>query len=207
MFTGLMASMDDDSDKLYRDRKKKLLSSLGRRVVELGPGTGLNLRFLDRGTEWIGIEPNPAMHSRILQRAEGLELTIDLRSTTLERSGLDDGSADAVVSTMVLCSVASVETLLSQVLRVLKPGGRFVFLEHVADRPGSFRRLVQKTMPYTPWRYFSDGCDPGRDIGDAIRAAGFERVECESYLQDGTGLILAINRPHIAGFAFKGARG
>ena len=116
---------------------------------------------------------------------------------------IEDESVDVVISTLVLCSVGDLEETLREVLRVLRPGGRFVFLEHVADRPWTLRFAVQRVVPYTPWWYFSDGCNPGRRISAAIRNAGFAAVEVHDYMQEGPGIILVINRPHIYGTATK----
>ena len=205
LFAGFMARNDALSDALYAERKSALLGGLTGSVLEIGPGTGVNLRFFDPGIDWIGIEPNVAMHPHLQAKAAALGMTCRLETGLSERLSVADASIDTVVSTQVLCSVTDVVATLREVLRVLKPGGRFVFLEHVADRPGTLRHAVQKIVPYTPWRFFSDGCDPGRRIGDTIRAAGFATVEMESFLQPGPGLIMAINRPHIAGWAAKAA--
>ncbi len=71
------------------------------------------------------------------------------------------------------------------------------------DHEYTLRRTVQKVAPYTPWRYFSDGCNPDRDIGTAINQAGFSQVQLERYMQAGEGLILEVNSPHIYGTATK----
>lgn len=203
LFARLMAGMDETSDAIYRERKTALLAPLRGTVVEIGPGTGVNLRFLDPSVHWIGLEPNREMHPHLRERARQLDREIDLRGALLGDAGLEAASVDAVISTLVLCSVPSVSALLAEILAVLRPGGSFVFLEHVVDRPGTIRRWVQRAAPWTPWRFFSDGCDPGREIGAEIRAAGFSRVEFESYLQAGPGLVLAVNRPHICGKALR----
>lgn len=203
LFASLMAGLDETSLGMYQERKTRLLSPLRGTIVEIGPGTGVNLQFLNSDVQWIGMEPNRAMHPHIQGKARKLNLSIEIRTDTLGDSGITPGTVDVVISTLVLCSVPSVSEVLQEVLNVLKPGGTFAFLEHVGDRPLTLRRFIQKTAPFTPWRYFSDGCHPGRDIGDFINHAGFSKVEFESYMQEGPGLILAVNRPHICGFAIK----
>ncbi len=207
LFARFMAGADDLSHELYGARKADLLGSLDGRVLEIGPGTGVNFRYLGAGPSWVGVEPNEAMHGHLRAEAERLGLDVDLRTGISERLGVDAGSFDAVVSTLVLCSVGDLDATLGEIRRVLKPGGKFVFLEHVADRPWSFRWIVQKLVVFTPWRYFSDGCNPGRDIGRAIELAGFDTVDCHRYMQEGAGIILAINRPHIWGMAIKAPGG
>ncbi len=203
LFARFMAGQDAESFERYRDRKEKLLGDLEGSVLEIGPGTGVNLQFYRDGVHWIGIEPNPAMHTDLGEKAAALGLDIEIVDSTLEDSRIEENSVDAVVSTLVLCSVPDVAGLLSGIRRVLRPGGQFVFLEHVVDRPWTLRRLIQRAAPYTPWRYFSDGCNPGRDIGSQIRAAGFAQVNLESYMETGTGIIRVVTRPHIAGVAVK----
>ena len=198
-----MASEDERSHELYKDKKSELLGQLSGTVLEIGPGTGVNLQFLKQEVEWIGIEPNTAMHPYLMEKVARLGMKVQLRTGLAEGLGVQQQSVDAVISTLVLCSVSSVSETLNEVVRVLKPGGRFVFIEHVADQPGTLRRWVQRSLPYSPWRYFSDGCNPGRDIGSEIDAAGFSQVSRQAYHQEGEGIILAINRPHIYGVAIK----
>lgn len=198
-----MAGEDKLSHELYANRKQALFEGLSGRILEIGPGTGVNLQFFDRGIEWIGIEPNEAMHPYLHDKAKSLGLDVRLETGMSEQIQVADDSIDVVISTLVLCSVENVSKTLAEIMRVLKPGGRFIFLEHVADRPGTLRYAVQKIVPFTPWRYFSDGCNPGRRIGDAIKQAGFSSVDLLEYMQPGPGIIIAINRPHIQGVAVK----
>ena len=201
LFARFMAGTDEQSHAMYRERKEALFGDLRGTVVELGAGTGVNLPFLAPDVRFVAIEPNPAMHEHLRERAHATGHSVEILAEPLERAGIADESVDAVISTLVLCSVPSVEASLRDIRRVLRPGGRFVFLEHVVDRPWTFRRAVQRVAPYTPWRYFSDGCDPGRDIASAIENAGFARIDMERYPQQGPGWVLAVNRPHIAGVA------
>ena len=200
-----MAKDDALSDELYAEKKKLLFGNLTGRVLEIGPGTGVNLLFLKNNMEWIGIEPNEAMHPYLRSKAEKLGIDVRLETGMSEKIQVPENSIDSVISTLVLCSVGDLSATLKEIMRVLKPGGRFVFLEHVADKPWTLRLVVQKIVPFTPWRYFSDGCDPGRRISDAIQNAGFVEVEVQDYLQEGPGIVLAINRPHIFGTATKAA--
>ncbi len=201
LFARFMAGTDEQSHAMYRARKEALFGGLRGTILELGAGTGVNLPFLANDVRFVAIEPNPAMHAHLRERARETGHAVEIVTEPLERAGIADGSVDAVISTLVLCSVPSVEATLREVRRILRPGGRFVFLEHVVDRPWTFRRAVQRVAPYTPWRYFSDGCDPGRDIAGAIERVGFSRVAIEHYRQEGPGWVLAVNRPHIAGVA------
>ena len=124
--------------------KTPLLGELRGTVLEIGPGTGVNLSFYDPSVTWIGIEPNRAMHPSLREKAEALGLSIELRDAPLAEDNSASDSVDAVVSTLVLCSLPDMADTLMQIQRVLKPGGTYAFIEHVADRgargAGSFRR-------------------------------------------------------------------
>lgn len=109
-----------------------------------------------------------------------------------------DNSIDAVVSTLVLCSVEDLEGTLQEILRVLKPGGRFYFLEHVAAPQGTWlRRMQQWIRPV--WKKLGDGCRPDRETWVALEQAGFEQVEYQRF----SAPVPAIVRPQIIGVAMK----
>ncbi len=203
LFAKLMAGEDERNHEMYQEKKVELLSEIRGRVLELGPGTGVNLSFFPKDIEWIGVEPNPAMYPYLTEKANQLGLPVQFCEGISRGDGIQDDSFDFAVSTLVLCSVDDIDTILENIRRVLKPGARFLFIEHVVDPDSSLRRSVQKFVPYTPWRYFSDGCNPGRDIGRHIKDAGFSAVECHPYLQDGAGIINWVNKPHIWGYAVK----
>ena len=173
-FAEFMAKDDELSYLQYKDKKEQLFSEIKGKVVEIGPGTGVNLRFFPKNIHWIGIEPNEEMFPYLDKEAKKQDIAVELLTGNAERTGLADNSVDYVISTIVLCSVENVEVTLKEVLRILKPGGKYIFLEHQADHPWTVRWIVQNIVPYTPWRYFSDGCTPGRQLGKAIENAGFD---------------------------------
>src|SRR5262249_26422713 len=152
-------------------------------VVELGPGTGINLPYFPRGVRWTGVEPNPYLRSRLRERAAGLGMAVAVQPGTAECSGLPDGAADAVVATLVLCSVEDVRAALAGVRRRLRPGGRFVFLEHVAAPPGSRLRRVQGALRPL-WATVSDGCHPDRETWAEIERAGFSGLRYDRFRID-----------------------
>jgi ubiquinone/menaquinone biosynthesis C-methylase UbiE len=108
-----------------------------------------------------------------------------------------DESIDAVLSTLVLCSVSGLDGALQEILRVLKPGGRFFFLEHVGAAPGSWLRRVQRWIK-PAWRAAGDGCEPDREIHRNVEAAGFREVRLERFH-----VPIPLVSPHIAGVAEK----
>ncbi len=184
-------------ERAVEDRKRELLGPLRGRVVEIGPGVGANLRFYAPGVEWIGIEPNPFMEQRLRDEAARLGREVEVRRDAAETLPFPDGSVDAVVSTLVLCSVSDPAAALAEVCRVLKPTGRFIFIEHVAAPPGTrLRRLQRWIRPL--WRFAADGCEPDRETWRTIEQAGFDDVALEHFRAPA-----GVVAPHIAGWAVR----
>jgi ubiquinone/menaquinone biosynthesis C-methylase UbiE len=178
--------------------KRSLLGNLQGRILEIGPGAGANLSYYPTDIHWIGVEPNPFMHSYIHQEAErhGLKKkNIELHGERAEKLPVEDSSIDTVVSTYVLCSVADIDATLKDIQRVLKPGGTFVFIEHVAAPHSTCTRTVQDGI--TPiWKTLFDHCHPNRETWMCLEDAGFESVRYQSFR-----LSVPIVSPHIAGVA------
>jgi ubiquinone/menaquinone biosynthesis C-methylase UbiE len=137
------------------------------------------------------------MEQHLRREAQWLGMKVELREGTAETLPAGDSSADVVICTLVLCSVVDQRQALSEVLRVLKPGGRFLFIEHVAAEPGtSLRRWQRWIKPL--WRKMGDGCEPDRETRAALERAGFAKLEVEEFAAP-----VPIFRPHIAGSAVK----
>ncbi|WP_038058767.1 methyltransferase domain-containing protein [Thermus amyloliquefaciens] len=197
LFAALLPALSRGHVGLSEPWRKKLLRSLAGKVLEVGPGTGVNLAYLPDGVYWIGLEPNPYFHPH-LQRALGLRgLPGEVLLGQAEAIPLPEGSVEAVVATLVLCSVADPRRALAEIQRVLKPGGRFVFLEHVAAPRGSPLRKAQDLVSPL-WKALGDGCHPNRETLALIQEAGFVRVEAETFA-----LPLPLVAPHVAGVAWK----
>ncbi|KAF3885256.1 MULTISPECIES: class I SAM-dependent methyltransferase [Nostocales] len=185
-------------DEAVRDRKQSLFGSLNGNVLEIGPGTGVNLAYFPKNINWIGIEPNPFMHSYLKIEAQKLNFNnIEIRTASSERIDAEDNSMDAVVSTLVLCSVPNLYNTLQEILRVLKPGGHFLFIEHVAAPQETMLRKIQSTIRPV-WKLIGDGCSPDRETWIALDNAGFSNVNYEHFRAP-----VPIVSPHIAGVATK----
>lgn len=155
--------------------------------------------LLPSDLEWIGLEPNEHMHPLLLQKAEDMGFAADLRQGDGKAIPLEDNSVDAVLSTLVLCSVQELPKLLAEVRRVLRPGGRYFFWEHVLAPKGQWLRGFQHLM--TPiHRFCADGCRANRDLGAELRAFPFEALEIEEFRVPSQAAPAWI-RPHIAGVA------
>ncbi len=138
-------------------RRRELLARASGAVLEIGAGTGLNLRHYPAELErLVLLEPSEPMAGRIdLGRAPG-DVPAQLVRAAAERLPFEDGSFDTVVSTLVLCTVSDPGRSLAEVARVLKPGGRLLFCEHV-EADSRWRRACQHRSA-RPWAAFADGC-------------------------------------------------
>ncbi|MBC1220044.1 class I SAM-dependent methyltransferase [Nostoc sp. UCD121] len=196
-FAWMMAQSSSTYDKIVGEHKRSLFANLQGKVLEIGPGTGPNLPYYPKDIHWIGIEPNPHMHSYLQEQAKKLGLNIDLRIGNAEWLDAEDNSIDTVVSTLVLCSVPNIDYTLQAILRVLKPGGSFLFIEHVAAPKGTVLRQVQSAIRPI-WKVIGDGCHPDRETLIALENAGFSSVNYERFDAQ-----LPIVSPHIIGVATK----
>lgn len=185
--------------RLYGRRKRRLFADLPPELVEIGPGVGANFRYYAEGTRVIAVEPNPAMHRELRETAERRGLELEIRGQRAEELDLDDASTELLVSTLVLCSVSHPERVLQEVKRVLVPGGRFVFIEHVAAPQGSRLRRVQEGIR-RPWRFLFDGCHVQRETWVLLEEAGFSDLEMERFEVSPS---FSPVRPHIAGVAVR----
>lgn len=160
----------------YARYKREVLGSLSGTVLEIGAGHGANFGYLAAGLDWIGLEPDPAARHRLATIAAAHGYHRPVIASGAERIPLADTSVDAVAGTTVLCSVADQAMVLTEVKRVLRPGGQFVFFEHVAAPRGTATRGLQRCCAPL-CRRLAAGCDPARETWRAIAAAGFRDVQ------------------------------
>jgi ubiquinone/menaquinone biosynthesis C-methylase UbiE len=159
-------------EKRVRKMRHQLLAELRGDVLEIGAGTGANFEHYPTGVRVVALEPDPHMLKRAQRRLLELGRTdIDVRLAPAEQLPVDDMSFDAVVSTLVLCTVRDLPRSLAEIRRVLRPGGEFRFVEHVRGEAllGRVQDLMQPA-----WGWVSAGCNLNRRTEPAIRAAGFE---------------------------------
>ncbi|KAK6922004.1 Methyltransferase type 11 [Dillenia turbinata] len=186
--------------------KSQLFSNLkgkASKVLEIGVGTGPNLKYYASGNDVFvfGVDPNTKMekYAQAAALAAGLpKEKFKFVQAVGESLPLDDASVDAVVGTLVLCSVTDVSMALKEVKRVLRPGGLYLFVEHVAAKDGSSLRFFQNILEPLQGT-LADGCQLTRKTGETISEAGFSTVDINmAFLASA----LFIN-PHVYGIACK----
>jgi ubiquinone/menaquinone biosynthesis C-methylase UbiE len=188
-------------DACLRAWRADLLRDLTGRVLEVGAGTGVNVPHYPRDlTQLVLSEPDPHMRRRLARRIRMHDWDrAELLNESLEALALADGAFDAVVSTLVLCSVPHLGRALAEIHRVLAPGGRFVFLEHVAAETRPDRLTWQRRIePF--WKRLSGNCHLTRRTEQAIRDAGFTIERCE---RESMRKAMPLVRPTIRGYAIR----
>ncbi|MCP2031224.1 ubiquinone/menaquinone biosynthesis C-methylase UbiE [Okibacterium sp. HSC-33S16] len=189
----------EHSHQALDDQTRRLVGALRGRVLEIGAGYGENFDILPGDIDYIGLEPNPKRLDELAYEAERNGHPTPPLAAQAENIPLPDASVDAVLGTMVLCSVRDTERVLAEVARVLKPGGSYVFVEHVGAPRGSWRRAAQRiAAPFM--RLAAGGCDPVRDTESRIRASQLEVTEMEHYDLPGA---LGVSVPFVAGVVTK----
>jgi ubiquinone/menaquinone biosynthesis C-methylase UbiE len=158
------------------ERRRALLASAEGRVIEIGAGTGVNLaHYPDTVTELVLTEPEEPMARRLEAKAQASGRPTTVVRTPAEALPFPDRSFDTAVCTLVLCTVRDPERTLAELARVLKPGGRLLFLEHVRSDDPSLARWQDRFAPL--WRRCGHGCNCNRPTPDLIRSSAFELTE------------------------------
>jgi ubiquinone/menaquinone biosynthesis C-methylase UbiE len=153
-----------------RRMRRELLAVAAGRVVELGAGTGANLDLYPEGIEeLILVEPDPHMSRRLRSRLAGSGRHATVVETGAERLPLEDAGFDTVVATLVLCTIPDPAAALREAARVLRPGGRLLFVEHVRAEDPDLARWQDRLEK--PWRFLGDGCHCNRDTIATIEAS------------------------------------
>lgn len=183
------------------DHRERLLAGLVGRVIEVGAGNGLNFaHYPDTVTEVIAVEPEPYLRARAILAAKNAAIKVAVVDGDAEHLPSEDASIDAAVTSLVLCSVANPSAALSEILRVLRPGGELRFYEHVLASDARLARVQRLVDPI--WTRFAGGCRLTRNTLDVIQAAGFIIDECEQFLFQPC-LPAKLAAPHILGMAHK----
>ena len=157
-------------------RRTQISGAIGD-VLEIGGGTGANLSYYGAGVESLTVtEPEPPMLKRLQRKAREQNSQATVLRAAAEDLPFDDASFDTVVSTLVLCGVDDQPRVLRELLRVLRPGGRLIFLEHVRSNDPRVAKMQDRLNPVN--RFFVC-CDCNRPTLETIRSAGFEVTDLE----------------------------
>jgi ubiquinone/menaquinone biosynthesis C-methylase UbiE len=161
-------------------RRTQLVAGLSGRVLEVGAGNGLNFRHYPASVdELVAVETE--RHLRALAHtADRAAVPVTVIDALAERLPFPDGSFDAAVASLTLCSIGDVERALAELHRVVRPSGELRFFEHVAS-PRRAARAFQRAADATIWPHLSGGCHLSRDTGALIEAAGFAIERCERF--------------------------
>lgn len=182
------------ADAILGSYRREVLADVSGDVLEIGFGTGLNLPYYpDQVRQIVTVDPNPGVHRLAQQRIDASPITVDHRMLSGEALPMADHSFDSVVSTFTLCSIPKIEQALAEIYRVLRPGGRFFFVEHgLSDEP-SVQVWQHRLTPLQ--KRIAGGCHFDRDMGQLIEQQ-FDQVELEA--------AYAHKVPKFAGYFYRG---
>jgi ubiquinone/menaquinone biosynthesis C-methylase UbiE len=151
-----------------REERRQLLAGADGATLEIGAGTGLNLEhYPDAVSRLVLVEPDKHMRRKLGRRLETLGRTAEIIDAPAGALPFPDASFDTVVVTYVLCSVPDQQEALAEIARVLKPDGRFLFLEHVRSADPKLARQQDRIRPL----YNLFGCNPNRDTLAGIESS------------------------------------
>jgi ubiquinone/menaquinone biosynthesis C-methylase UbiE len=161
--------------------RSELLAEARGRVIEIGAGTGVNLELYGDGVEDLTlVEPDPHMGAQLRKRLadrHGDPLPAQLVGAPAETLPFPDDTFDTAVATLVLCTIPDSVAAIDELARVLKPGGRLLFIEHVRAEDASSARWQDRLEK--PWRFVADGCHCNRDTEANLRASSFKVEEID----------------------------
>jgi ubiquinone/menaquinone biosynthesis C-methylase UbiE len=162
--------------------------------LEIGFGTGLNLDYYPREMQRLAtVDPNPGVNRLAQRRIEASDISVTHLCLSGESLPMADGSFDSVVSTWVLCSIPDVVVAIAEVHRVLRPGGRFFFIEHGLSEDPKLQPWQRRLTPIQ--KLIGDGCHLDRDIAALVKER-FEQVDYQTFYGD--------RLPKVAGFMYQG---
>jgi ubiquinone/menaquinone biosynthesis C-methylase UbiE len=154
--------------------KREIFETATGRVLEIGAGTGVNSKYLVQCSDLIVLEPNPILRNQLHSVAQKVIFG------TAEQINLPSESVDTVISSLVLCSVHDVERVLIEIHRVLKPGGTYRFIEHIAAPPGTVRRIIQSMLrPLS--KCLGDGCRADHEIDCFLFTPKFKIIRLKRF--------------------------
>jgi len=196
LFARVLAYLLRQAEPTLAEHRRKLVAGLEGRVLEVGAGTGATFgHYPSEVSELVAVEPEAYLRRQAEQAAREAGPPVTLLAGDADRLPFEDRAFDAAVVSLVLCSVPDQARALSEIRRVLRPGGELRFFEHVAAPTGSRRRTAQRAVDLV-CPAFTGGCHTARDTVSAIQAAGFELERLRRF-----DLHRGPSRPHVLGSA------
>jgi len=184
-----------DSSKINEGRKSILSKIAEAEILEIGFGTGINTNYYPANVKKIiGIDVSKGMLKQFKKKSDNAKIEIELMHHNGESLPFADNSLSAVVSTYTLCTIKKIDTTLKEVHRILKPDGKYYFLEHgLADNPRTQKWQHRLNPIQNIW---AGGCNLNRDIKSLIINSGFKISELKNYYMK--------RDPKIVGYMYEG---
>lgn len=198
MYAGMAQRMEPLGNADHRD---ELLKALTGTVIEVGAGSGLNFsHYPATVSDVIAVEPEPHLRALATRAATSAPVPVTVLDGLADDLPAGDGSCDAAVASLVMCSVPDPARALAEVRRVLRPGGELRFFEHVRSNQPKMARWQDRVNPL--WRRLGGGCNANRDTLAAIEAAGFEITKIRRF-GFSPSWTTRLTAPHILGTATR----
>lgn len=161
---------DNFNHQVYASHKRKLFEDIKGLVVKIGPGIGVNFTYLPNNILWLDLEPNEAFHKILREQATQKGINAKIIQDDASKMRLPDNTADVLICTLVLCSAKDPTATIFELKRVLKPGSKFIFIEHLASPKKTILRFIQNL--FNPCiRLLADGCNCNRETWTVIEKA------------------------------------
>jgi len=196
LFAALYDTVSKGSEAAgMREERRQLIAGAAGATLEIGAGTGLNLQhYPEAVSRLVLVEPDRHMRRKLGRRLEAVGRTAEIMDAAAGALPFPDASFDTVVATYVLCSVPDQQEALAEIARVLKPDGRFLFLEHVRSADPKLARQQDRVRPF----YNLFGCNPNRDTLAGIESSA---LTVESVKHGEVPKVPRFDRPLIVGTA------
>lgn len=169
LYDGFMASFEKRGLHLMR---QQLLDNVSGKVLEIGPGTGINLKYYDfdeiESLTYLDIDYTPG----VIEKAENIYPDLKIYEGSVEKIPFADESFDHIIFTLVFCSVKNPIHGLKEIKRVLKKQGQIHYIEHVLPESQPYRKVFNGLTPL--WKTISGGCHLNRETKTMIESVGFE---------------------------------
>ncbi|MDB9884372.1 class I SAM-dependent methyltransferase [Candidatus Marinimicrobia bacterium] len=167
------------TSKPIKRQRAKVIPKADGTVLEIGFGSGHNLPYYNKKKvdKIIGLEPSVNMQKLSKKRLKGFDINFEFLTERAEKIPLESNSIDSVVCTYTLCSISNPELALSEMRRVLKKNGKFIFTEHALSPDLKINKFQKKIEPV--WKFIADGCHLTRDIRKLLLKNGFKIDRCD----------------------------